>query len=248
MAKLVEVKRNLEFYPKLCKLKSVKLAASVAMNSHYHPYSDLSSPHPPSPDNNNYGGSMTISGGNGGNGNHHNGHGPMMSMGGQQQGFHQLNNNNTMMNKCAGCGSKYHYICTFFSRWNGHVQIKLPNASQIARSRWISDRWSKSLRSIIFFSKRKLFSFSFLCVTGKIAERYLLSAIDKFWHHTCLKCSCCGALLADIGSSCFTRGNMILCKADYSRWVSDFQLSAENAKNKNEKKDMIVHWIEPILQ
>lgn len=55
--------------------------------------------------------------------------------------------------------------------------------------------------------------------TGKIAERYLLSAIDKFWHHTCLKCTCCGATLADLGGSCFTKGNMILCKTDYSRYV-----------------------------
>lgn len=87
---------------KLCKYKSVKLAASVAMNSHYHPYADLSSPHPPSPDNNNYMSTMAIGGGR-----HHNGHGPIMnSMNAQQQGFHQINNNNAMLNKCAGCGSK----------------------------------------------------------------------------------------------------------------------------------------------
>lgn len=90
-------------FVKLCKLKSVKLAASVAMNSHYHPYADISSPHPPSPDNNNFASSMAIGGGH-----HHNGHGPIMNaIGGQQQGFHQLNNNNSMLNKCAGCGSKY---------------------------------------------------------------------------------------------------------------------------------------------
>lgn len=67
-----------------------------------------------------------------------------------------------------------------------------------------------------------VFFFSFYCRLlsenlGKIAERYLLSAIDKFWHHSCLKCTCCGATLADLGSSCYTKGNMILCKADYSR-------------------------------
>lgn len=63
----------------------------------------------------------------------------------------------------------------------------------------------------------KLFLFFFYFVTAKIAERYLLSAVDKLWHHSCLKCSCCGAALADLGSSCFTRGDMILCRADYSR-------------------------------
>lgn len=73
------------------------------MNAHHpYPYSDISSPHPPSPDNNNYAPPMSI-------GAHHiNGHANVMnSMAGQQQGFHQINNNNAMMNKCAGCGSKY---------------------------------------------------------------------------------------------------------------------------------------------
>lgn len=83
---------------KLCKYKTVKLAASVAMNPHYLPYADLSSPHSPSPDNNNYSMAMGIGGGL-----HHNGHGAIM----QQQGFHQLNNNSPLMNKCAGCGCEY---------------------------------------------------------------------------------------------------------------------------------------------
>lgn len=118
------------------------------MNPHYHPYTELSSPHPPSPDNNNYTG---LSG-------HHNGHGPtgMGQMEGQQ-GFQQhMNNNNGPVKHCAGCG-------------------------------------------------------------GKIAERFFLHALDRYWHNGCLKCSCCSAMLADIGSSCYTRSGMILCKTDYSR-------------------------------
>lgn len=58
------------------------------------------------------------------------------------------------------------------------------------------------------------------CCAGcgvKIIERFLLHALDRYWHTTCLKCSCCGATLADIGSSCFTRAGMILCKNDYIR-------------------------------
>lgn len=82
---------------KLCKHKTVTLAASVAMNPHYNPYADLSSPHPPSPDNNNYATGMGIGGV------HHNGHGTIL----QQQGFHQLSNNSSSMNKCAGCGCEY---------------------------------------------------------------------------------------------------------------------------------------------
>lgn len=52
---------------------------------------------------------------------------------------------------------------------------------------------------------------------GKIVERFLLHALDRYWHNGCLKCSCCGAMLADIGTSCFTKGGMILCKNDYMR-------------------------------
>lgn len=52
---------------------------------------------------------------------------------------------------------------------------------------------------------------------GKIVERFLLHALDRYWHNGCLKCSCCAAMLADIGSSCFTKGGMILCKQDYMR-------------------------------
>lgn len=55
---------------------------------------------------------------------------------------------------------------------------------------------------------------------GKITERFFLHALDRYWHNSCLKCSCCGAMLADIGSSCYTRSGMILCKADYSRLVA----------------------------
>ncbi|XP_012275255.1 LIM/homeobox protein Lhx9 [Orussus abietinus] len=52
---------------------------------------------------------------------------------------------------------------------------------------------------------------------GRIVERWLLHALDRYWHNSCLKCSCCGATLADIGQSCFTKAGMILCKSDYTR-------------------------------
>ncbi|KRF82013.1 LIM domain transcription factor LMO4.1 isoform X2 [Drosophila virilis] len=50
----------------------------------------------------------------------------------------------------------------------------------------------------------------------KISDRYLLYALDRYWHNGCLKCHCCGAMLADVGASCFTRRGLILCKKDYS--------------------------------
>ncbi|XP_037920081.1 LIM/homeobox protein ttx-3 [Hermetia illucens] len=143
--------------------KNVKLAATVAMNTPYHPYADISPSHPPpSPDNNNY---PPLSAG------YHNGHsgvhtpqlGSIDDMSPAEYHHHhhhhhhqQLNNNNNSPIKhCAGCGEK-------------------------------------------------------------IADRYLLHALDRYWHNSCLKCHCCGAMLADMGSSCYTRRGLILCKKDYS--------------------------------
>lgn len=83
------------------------------MNSHYNPYTDISSsPHPPSPDNNNYAQAMSI----GNNSIHHNGHVPIINPLGGQQGFHQINNNNAMMKQCAACDSEYktHFFLLFF--------------------------------------------------------------------------------------------------------------------------------------
>ncbi|CAG7785645.1 unnamed protein product [Allacma fusca] len=50
---------------------------------------------------------------------------------------------------------------------------------------------------------------------GPIMERYLLHALDRFWHHSCLKCNHCGTTLADVGVSCFTRDGLVLCRHDY---------------------------------
>ncbi|XP_031565013.1 LIM domain transcription factor LMO4.2-like [Actinia tenebrosa] len=51
----------------------------------------------------------------------------------------------------------------------------------------------------------------------KIIDRYLLLALDQYWHMNCLKCSCCEARLGEIGTSCYAKGGMILCKTDYVR-------------------------------
>ena len=58
-----------------------------------------------------------------------------------------------------------------------------------------------------------------LCAScgGKIADRFLLCAMDSYWHSRCLKCSCCQAQLGDIGTSCYTKSSMILCRNDYIR-------------------------------
>ncbi|KAF4523077.1 hypothetical protein B566_EDAN003089 [Ephemera danica] len=53
---------------------------------------------------------------------------------------------------------------------------------------------------------------------GKIiTERYLLKALDLFWHEDCLKCGCCDCRLGEVGSTLYTKANLILCKRDYLR-------------------------------
>lgn len=54
----------------------------------------------------------------------------------------------------------------------------------------------------------------------KIKDRYLLKALDKYWHEDCLKCACCDCRLGEVGSTLYTKANLILCRRDYLRWAS----------------------------
>ncbi|XP_041365202.1 protein apterous-like [Gigantopelta aegis] len=51
----------------------------------------------------------------------------------------------------------------------------------------------------------------------KITERFLLKALDQYWHEDCLKCSCCDCRLGEVGSTLFTKANLLLCRRDYLR-------------------------------
>lgn len=51
----------------------------------------------------------------------------------------------------------------------------------------------------------------------RIIERFLLKALDMFWHEDCLKCGCCDCRLGEVGSTLYTKANLILCKRDYLR-------------------------------
>ncbi|KAM8912698.1 LIM domain only protein 3 isoform 1-T1 [Lycaon pictus] len=51
----------------------------------------------------------------------------------------------------------------------------------------------------------------------KIKDRYLLKALDKYWHEDCLKCACCDCRLGEVGSTLYTKANLILCRRDYLR-------------------------------
>ena len=52
-----------------------------------------------------------------------------------------------------------------------------------------------------------------------ITDRYLLEALGRYWHEGCLKCNCCECKLGDIGSTLYSKANLILCKRDYLRLV-----------------------------
>ncbi|KAL0189104.1 hypothetical protein M9458_016203, partial [Cirrhinus mrigala] len=41
------------------------------------------------------------------------------------------------------------------------------------------------------------------------------TALDKYWHEDCLKCACCDCRLGEVGSTLYTKANLILCRRDY---------------------------------
>jgi len=56
----------------------------------------------------------------------------------------------------------------------------------------------------------------------RITERFLLKALDLFWHEDCLKCGCCDCRLGEVGSTLYIKANLILCKRDYLRLAITF--------------------------
>lgn len=161
------------------------------MNPHYHPYgqSELTSPHPPSPDNGNF--HHGLGGPHPANGHvmhHHHHHGQVPGGPGSGPGP-------GMGPGDMGGGMGGHPA--FGSGPGGHLSS--------GPHHHINNNNNPGTVKV--------------CAGcgGKILERFLLHALDRYWHNGCLKCSCCGAMLADIGQSCFTKGGMILCKNDYMR-------------------------------
>ncbi|XP_069133793.1 LIM domain only protein 3-like isoform X2 [Argopecten irradians] len=51
----------------------------------------------------------------------------------------------------------------------------------------------------------------------EIGDRFMLKALEQFWHEDCLKCSCCDCRLGEVGSTLFTKANLLLCRRDYLR-------------------------------
>ena len=51
----------------------------------------------------------------------------------------------------------------------------------------------------------------------KIHDKFVLKALDVYWHEECLKCGCCDCRLGEVGQTFYTKGNLLLCKRDYLR-------------------------------
>ncbi|CAH3035872.1 unnamed protein product [Porites lobata] len=50
-----------------------------------------------------------------------------------------------------------------------------------------------------------------------IEGKFLLRALDQFWHEECLKCSYCSTQLTELSFKFYFKGDLILCKRDYIR-------------------------------
>ncbi|XP_018566068.1 LIM domain only protein 3 isoform X2 [Anoplophora glabripennis] len=172
------------------------------MNPHYHPYGgpELTSPHPPSPDNNNYHGHP-------GPGGPHN---RMHPTNGHAIGTLVLHAHHHWDSSSHPNGPheqhphNHHQHPAFTSAGPPSDGPHHPHHNPSITNNNNNNNNNNTVK---------------VCAGcgGKIVERFLLHALDRYWHNGCLKCSCCAAMLADIGTSCFTKGGMILCKQDYMR-------------------------------
>ena len=50
-----------------------------------------------------------------------------------------------------------------------------------------------------------------------IRDKFLLKALDHYYHEDCLKCSCCDCRLGEVGNTLFSKANLIMCRRDYLR-------------------------------
>ena len=73
--------------------------------------------------------------------------------------------------------------------------------------------WTHSIYTLLWLDT------SFNCILI-LFYRFLLKALDMYWHEDCLKCGCCDCRLGEVGSTLYTKGNLLLCRRDYLRYVS----------------------------
>ncbi|KAI7791601.1 putative LIM domain only protein 3 [Triplophysa rosa] len=61
----------------------------------------------------------------------------------------------------------------------------------------------------------------------KIKDRYLLKALDKYWHEDCLKCACCDCRLGEVGSTLYTKANLILSRSKWPLVITSIEFKVE---------------------
>lgn len=62
----------------------------------------------------------------------------------------------------------------------------------------------------------------------KIQGKFLLRALDQFWHEECLKCSYCSTQLTDLSLKFYFKRDLMLCKRDYIRWDALFSVKSND--------------------
>lgn len=128
----------------------------------------------------------------------------------------------------------------FFSEWFIPVStLDFPRFEDTSRQSWNS---GKSL--FLLCKLRKNFNFDGLYLLSHLGRyvyismfekfdcvlifsRYLLKALDMYWHEDCLKCGCCDCRLGEVGSTLYTKGNLLLCKRDYLRYLPTMIIQGE---------------------
>lgn len=95
------------------------------------------------------------------------------------------------------------------------IEARLPSpAERVSCCNW--SLWSPSGVSLVSLQSREKPRGCAGC-NGKIRDRFMLQALDRYWHEDCLKCACCDCRLGRVGSTLYTRANLILCRRDYLR-------------------------------
>lgn len=79
------------------------------------------------------------------------------------------------------------------------------------------------------------------------AFRYILRALEQSWHWACLVCSVCRGILSELGSSLFVRGDLVLCRRDYIRLVSIYDVQKQK-KSQHLPLVAAIYWAEAPLR
>lgn len=164
------------------------------MNPHYHhpPYPDLNSPHSPNSD----GGPSNYHGHGGPQGGPPNGH--IMNSHHEHMHSHPAFTGGSLSHHGNGPNSMQNY---HHHRPHQHLINHSSNNDNVNNT-------NNSNHSAVYICT--------IC-GNVIKDRWVFQVLNRAFHHDCLKCQCCGAYLVEMGQSCFTRDNMMLCKNDYIR-------------------------------